>query len=205
MGAVLDVSAITIVAVSATYTVPSVTFSVNRTGVSADTGGAVNVTFRAAVSSKAMPSEVLLNVQVYARRSSGSSSEVVPFRDTVSPSVTFRLAPASTEGGLLATSFTVMVTVSVSVREPESVTVRVIMISRVSPTLGASNDGVAVVAPVSDMAGPLVCSHRYDREVPSSVSRELAPLSDTVAPSVTVWLAPASAVGGLLKPAAAIL
>ena len=72
------------------------------------------------------------------------------------------------------------------------------MISLVSPTLGAVNDGVAVAGPVSVTAGPLVCAHEYDREVSSGSPSEAVPLSVTVAPSVTVWLAPALAVGGEL-------
>ena len=58
------------------------------------------------------------------------------------------MAPALAVGAVLGESFTVMVTVSVPVREPESVTVSVSTISRVSPTLGAVNDGVAVAEPV---------------------------------------------------------
>ena len=60
------------------------------------------------------------------------------------------------------------------------------------------NDGVAVAGPVSVTAGPLVCAHEYDREA-SSASLERVPFRDTVSPSVTVWLAPALAVGGELE------
>ena len=96
-------------------------------------------------------------------------------------------------------SFTVMVTVSVSVREPESVTVSVNTIFWVVPTLGAVNDGVAVAAPVSVTVGaPLVWAHEYVREFPSSGSLERVPFRDTVAPSVTVWSSPALAVGAVL-------
>ena len=54
-----------------------------------------------------------------------------------------------------------------------------------------------MAAPLSVTVGPLVCSHRYDREA-SSASLEMVPFSDTVAPSVTVWGSPALAVGAVL-------
>ena len=198
VGAELALSRMVTSTVSVLEAVPSDTFSVNRTGVSAATLGAVNEVSRAAELARAMPSAVLLNVQAYVRESSGSVSEAVPSRDTLAPSVTVCGLPASTVGAELGESFTVMVTVSVPVREPESVTVSVSMILLAWPTLGAVNDGVAVVAPVSDMVGPLVRVHEYDRELPSSASLERVPFRDTVAPSVTVWGAPALAVGAVL-------
>ena len=118
--------------------------------------------------------------------SSGSSSETVPLSGTVAPSVTVRSSPASTEGAVLGESFTVMVTVSVAGRLPESVTVSVNVIFWVWPTLGAVNVGSAMAASDSVTAGPLVCAHEYDREFPSSGSLERVPFSDTVAPSVMV-------------------
>ena len=52
-------SAITIVTVSVACSAPSVTFSVNRTGMSADTGGAMNVAFRVAEFRRVMGSDEL--------------------------------------------------------------------------------------------------------------------------------------------------
>ena len=186
-GGVLALSWMVTSTVSVLEAVPSDTFSVNRTEVLAATLGAVNEVSRAAGLAGAMPSAVLLSVQAYVRESSGSASEAVPSRDTLSPSDTVCGLPASTEGGVLGESFTVMVTVSVSVREPESVTVSVSMILLARPTLGAVNDGVAVLPSVSVTVGPLVCSHRYDREA-SSASLERVPLTRW---RRTVWGSPA--------------
>ena len=102
-----------------------------------------------------------------------------------------------TVGAELGESFTVMVTVSVSGRDLESVTVSVNVMSVSSPTLGAVNVGVAVAEPVSVTVGPLVCAHEYDREA-SSGSLERVPFSVTISSSVTVWGSPASAVGAVL-------
>ena len=196
-GTITGLLVIVINTVSAACAVPSVTFSVNRTGVSADTSGAANVVLNAAEFCRVIASDELW-VHAYLNVSSGSASLAVPLSDTVLPSDTVWVFPASTEGAELGESFTVMVTVAAPVREPESVTVSVSMILLAWPTLGAVNDGVAVAAPVSDMVGPLVRVHEYDRELPSSASLERVPFRDTVAPSVTVWGSPASAVGAVL-------
>ena len=83
--------------VSVARTVPSDTLNVNSTGVSRVTSGAKNVVARAAGSPNVMGS-VLLCDHRYVSTSPGFTAVAVPLRDTVSPSDTVWVLPASMVG-----------------------------------------------------------------------------------------------------------
>ena len=172
---------------------PSDTVRVNVTvSPDASTSGAVNV--------GAGPVRVIVGVlslsHEYDRESLSGSVEPLPSRVTVTPSFTVWVLPASAVGGrLAATLSTMMVTVSVSVPPFPSDTVRVnVTVSPDASTSGAVNVGAG---PVRVIVGVLSLSHEYDRE---SLSGSVEPLPSrvTVTPSFTVWVLPASAVGGRL-------
>ena len=123
----------------------------------------------------------------------------LPSRVTTAPSPTVWSGPAFAAGASFAPAVTVTVTVSVSDLSP-SLTVRV----KVSDAFAASWDGAvkvgfAVVAPVRITSGvPSVWDQEYVRVSPESRSLLPLPSRVTLAPSATVWSAPALAAGWLL-------
>src|SRR6266404_983045 len=97
-------------------------------------------------------------------------------------------------------SWTTMSTVAADVRPPGSDTVsRNVRVScAVGGCAGAVNEGAAVFAPASTTDVPAVCTQAYDSGSPSG-SLLPVPSSVIVAPSCTVLLAPASAMGAWLS------
>jgi len=76
-----------------------------------------------------------------------------------------------------------------------SVTVR--LNTRDVAAVGAVNVGVAVLAPVRDTGVPDVCTHEYDIILAPFGEKLPVPSNETVEPWVTVWLAPALAIGAV--------
>ena len=136
-------------------------------------------------------------VQAQVRVSSSGSLVPLPSRVTNAPSRTERSAPAFAVGAwLFAAVTTVTVTVSVALRPPGSVTVRVKVSAAfwVSP-VGAGKLGVAVSAPVNVTVGlPPVCD-QAKVSVWLSGSVLALPSRVTVAPVAAWRSAPAFAVG----------
>ena len=129
--------------------------------------------------------------------SPSGSDEPVASRETVAASSTVWSGPASACGGSFggAVGETVIVTVSVAIPPSSSLTstsnVSVVEVSMA----GAVNEGVAAFAFWRETDGPAVWVQAYERVSPSGSDEPVAS-SVTDVPSLTVWLGPASAVGG---------
>ena len=156
--------------------VPSFTVSVNT--ILPLVVGAVNVGFTV-VSPVKVTAGPLVFTQEYVRLLPSGSLEPVPSRVTEASRATARSSPASAVGA----SFTVIVTVSVSLLGVGLVSSDTVSVMVTLPDVGAVNVGLAVVPSVIDV--PIGADQLYVILSPSG-SDDLEPSRVTVAPGATV-------------------
>ena len=137
-------------------------------------------------------------VQAQARVSPSGSLLALPSRVAVAPSPTRWSVPASAVGASLAPAVTVTVTVSAAEVLPPAVTVRLkVRVASAASCAGAVKVGLAAVALLRVTAGVPFWVQAQASVSPSGSLLAL-PSRVAVAPSATVWSAPALAVGARL-------